>query len=134
MKSKKSRKIKKGGFFFNNKNNYVAPSGECDPNNLTSIKGSSALHQNYQKCCPKGMFGTKNSSPYCKQIDLNFQAALKGENDTNEYHGIEPEQVYRLKQQELKSIQKKPWYKFGGRKSRKSRKMKMTRKLRKIRK
>lgn len=74
---KHTRKNKKGGFFFS-KNDYVAPSTECDPNNLASISGSNALHENYQKCCPKGIFGTKNSSPYCKQVDLNFQSALKG--------------------------------------------------------
>ena len=30
------------------------------------------MKDNYQKCCPKSMFGSKNSSPYCKQLDLNF--------------------------------------------------------------
>jgi len=115
-RKKYTRRNKKGGFSFGSKPSYVAPSGDCDPNNLTSIKGSRALHENYQKCCPKGMFGTKNSSPYCKQLDLNFQAAYKAENDANEYHGYQPEQVYQMKQQEanMYPAQKKPWYKFWG--------------------
>lgn len=37
------------------------------------------------------VFGTKNSSPYCKQLESNFQAAIKSENDAQEYHGFEPE-------------------------------------------
>jgi hypothetical protein len=122
---KKSRKNKKGGRLFS-QNNYVAPSGDCDPNNLTSIQGSKALHENYQKCCPKGFMGTKNSSPYCKQVDLNFQAARKAENDANEYYGYQPNEVYQMKQQESTmntQPQKKYWYKFwGGKKTRKHRK------------
>ena len=118
-----SRRNIKGGFF--SKNNYatVLPE-ECDPNNLSMIKGSEDLHANYQKCCPKGMFGTKNSSPYCKQVDLNFQAAIKGDNDANEYHGFEPEEVQQMQQmQQQQDVPKKPWYKFwGGKKTRKNRK------------
>lgn len=125
----KSRRNKKGGFFFGNKNSYVASSGECDPNNLTSIQGSRALHENYQKCCPKGFMGTKNSSPYCKQLDLNFQAARRAENDANEYQGYNPNEVYQMKQQEsAMNPPKKPWYKFWGGKSR--RQLKRTNKKR----
>jgi hypothetical protein len=139
MKSKRirrlSKKNKKGGFFSPSKPN---DSPECNPNDLSMIKGSDALHDNYQKCCPKGMFGTKNSSPYCKQVDLNFQAALKGENDANEYHGYEPDEEAQMKQNDNQSqpvaeipksqydvavAQKKAWYKFwGGRKSRRANK------------
>ena len=131
MKSRRNRnsgKTKKGGFFSSNK--YVAPSGECDPNNLTSIQGSKALHENYQKCCPKGFMGTKNRSPYCKQLDLNFQAARKAENDANEYHGFEPTEVYQMKQQEAVTNPpaKKPWYKFWGGKTRRHRKCSYRRK------
>lgn len=120
---KKSRKNKKGGRLFS-QNNYLAPSGDCDPNNLTSIQGSKALHENYQKCCPKGFMGSKNTSPYCKQVDLNFQAARKAENDANEYHGYNPNDVYQMKQQEpyVNPMPKKPWYKFWGGKTRTSRK------------
>jgi hypothetical protein len=116
-RNKKSRKNKRGGGLFGNKTNYTASLGDCDPNNLTSIIGSKALHENYQKCCPKGFMGTKNSSPYCKQLDLNFQAARKGENDANEYHGFDPDEVYQMKQQESTintQSRKKPWYKFWG--------------------
>ena len=119
---KKMRKTLKGGFF-SNKNKYVVPLDECNPNNLTSLQTPEDLHANYQKCCPKGMFGRKNSSPYCKQVDLNFQQALKGENEANEYHGFQPDEVYQMKQQELESAPKKPWYKFWkGGKTKKHRK------------
>ena len=125
MKSKKNRsfskKGKKGGYFFSNKNKNVAPLSECDPNNLSSIKGSTDLHENYQKCCPKKMFGRKNSSPYCKQVDLNFKAALKEENDAKEYHGYEPDEINDdVKMPDLPP--KKPWYKFRGGKTKKNRK------------
>lgn len=50
---------------------------ECDPNNLVNIKTEKEMHTNYHKCCPKSYFGFKNKSPYCKQLDLNFQAAQK---------------------------------------------------------
>ena len=125
---KKTRKNNGGGFF--TKNKYIVPSGECNLNNLTSIKGSKLLHENYQKCCPKGTFGTKNSSPYCKQVDLNFQAALKEENDANEYHGFEPTQVYQMKQEDTNANaqKKKSWWKIWGGKTRKNKKRKTYRK------
>ena len=133
---RRSRKTKKGGFlnFFSSKPT-VLPS-ECDTNQLSSIRGSDALHANYQKCCPKSFFGTKNSSPYCKQLDLNFQSSLKGENDANEYPGTDPMEQYQMKQNETNVYgqlpktemdrniaETKPWYKFwGGKKTRKNRK------------
>lgn len=122
-----SRRNKKGGFlnFFSNKSQYVAPSEECDINNLSTIKGSASLHENYQKCCPKGMFGTKNSSPYCKQIDLNFQAALKDENESNEYQGFQPDEAYEMKMADGNlSSPTKPWYKFWGGKTRRNKRNK----------
>jgi len=123
---KKPRKNRRGGGLFGNKTNYIVPLGDCHPNNLSYITGSKALHDNYQKCCPKGFMGTKNSSPYCKQLELNFQAARKLENDVNEYHGFQPNEIYHMKQQESTintQTQKKPWYKFwGGKKTRKYRK------------
>jgi len=121
--SKFSRRNKKGGFFSSNNYAPVLPE-ECDPNKLSTITGSEALHANYQKCCPKGTFGTKNSSPYCKQVDLNFQATIKSDNDANEYQGFEPEQVQQMQQQDqLPSAPKKSWYQFwGGKKTRKNRK------------
>jgi hypothetical protein len=123
LNTKKSHKNKRGGFFNSSKKNYAAPLGDCDPNNLTSIKDPKALHENYQKCCPKGFMGTKNSSPYCKQLDLNFQAANKAKNDANEYHGYEPNEIYQMKQQEAAmNPPKKSWYKFWGGKSRKNKK------------
>ena len=112
--NKRSRRNIKGGFFSTNNYAPVLPE-ECDPNKLSTITGSEALHANYQKCCPKGTFGTKNSSPYCKQVDLIFQAAIKGDNDANEYQGFEPEQVQQMQQQDqLEAAPKKAWYKFWG--------------------
>jgi len=127
----KSRKQKRGGFFFSKP--AVAPSAECDPNNLVNIKGSNELHANYQKCCPKGFMGTKSSSPYCKQLDLNFQAALKSENDAKAYPGMDTEEAQDFEQNPiannpLEQPPQKSWWKFWGgktkrrgRKSRKSR-------------
>ena len=128
MRKNKSRKNKKGGFFnFFSSNSTVIPS-ECDPNNLSMIKDTKSMKDNYQKCCPKSMFGTKNSSPYCKQLDLNFTAGIKGENDAREYTGFSPEEVYQMKNAEhtftpdINTPKEKSWYKFwGGKKSRRRR-------------
>jgi hypothetical protein len=128
MRKNKSRKNKKGGFFnFFSSNSTVVPS-ECDPNNLSMIKDTKSMKDNYQKCCPKGMFGSKNSSPYCKQLDLNFTAGIKGENDAREYTGFSPEEVYQMKNAEhtftpdINTPKQKSWYQFwGGKKSRRTR-------------
>ena len=101
-----SRRNRKGGFFFSKPT--VVSSTECDVNNLSTLtkmpstedsngeikpydermndldEMSIRLKNNYDKCCPKGFMGSKNTSPYCKQLDLNFQAARKAENDANE--------------------------------------------------
>jgi hypothetical protein len=121
-KNKKSRKNKKGGFFFGSKPT-VAPSAECDPNNLVNIQDSTEMHSNYQKCCPKGVFGKKNSSPYCRQLDLNFQAALKSENDALGYAGMSMDKAQSFEQMPisnnpLSQTPKKPWWKFWGGKTR----------------
>ena len=137
-KRRGGRKTKKGGFlnFFSNKPTVLPD--ECNPNNLSTIQGSVALHDNYQKCCPKSYFGTKNSSPYCKQLDLNFQSALKGENEANEYPGYDSVEQYNMRQNsenvnaqlpktemDRAVAESKPWYKFwGGKKTRKNRKHK----------
>ena len=98
--------------------------GQCDVNQLTQLKTTDEMHKNYQVCCPKGSFGKKNSSPYCKQLDLNFQSSLAGENNANEYHGYEPEEVYNMRQNGVNDLPaaKKSWYKFwGGKKSKRRR-------------
>jgi hypothetical protein len=117
----KSRKNKKGGFFFGK--STVASSAECDPNNLVNIKDSASMHANYQKCCPKGFMGTKNSSPYCRQLDTNFQTALKSENDALGYAGMDLEDAQAFEQMPianspLSQQPSKPWWKFWGGKSR----------------
>jgi hypothetical protein len=136
---RRGRRTKRGGFlnFFSSKPT-VLPS-ECDPNQLSLIKGSDALHANYQKCCPKTYFGSKNSSPYCKQLDLNFQSSLKGENNAKEYPDAEPMEQYQMNQNppsypspqlpkpemDRAVAETKAWYKFwGGKKTRKNRKHK----------
>jgi hypothetical protein len=127
---KKFRTTKRGGWGFNRK---VMPGAVCDPNQLPMIQGSSALHQKYQECCPKSFLGLKNSSPYCKQIDLNFKAALNQENGTG-YSGFSPEEAYNMqntagnqpyaqlsnRDMQLTMAQTKPWYKiWGGKKTKK---------------
>lgn len=148
-KNKKGGKSLKGGFFSNNSSTVSYP-GECDVNQLSLSKTPEELHKKYQACCPKGSFGTKNTSPYCKQLDLKFQAALTGSNNANEYHGYEPEEVYNMRQNDTQPVPaaqlpkseydvavaaKKPWYQiWGGKKSkrrRSHRKRKYSRKHRK---
>ena len=88
-KHKKGGKSLKGGFSFFSNNSAPKPyPGECDINQLSLSKTPEDLHKKYQTCCPKGSFGTKNSSPFCKQLDLNFQSALTGENNANEYNSF----------------------------------------------
>jgi hypothetical protein len=125
--SKFSRRNKKGGFFPSNNYEPIASSDECDPNNLSMIKGSQDLQANYQKCCPKGIDGTTNSSPYCKQVDLNLQVEIKPENNANEYQGVQPEQA------QPPAAPAKSWYNFwGGKKTRgKRRRGKKTRRNKK---
>ena len=132
MKSKSHRKSKKnksrknliGGWGFSSQ--PVVPSGECDPNNLSMIKDYTGMATNYQKCCPKGFFG-KNSSPYCKQLDLNFQALNKSRNVNNDVLAESVGTNYQVNQYSPSSpyntTQKAPWYKFwGGKKSRNNKK------------
>ena len=83
---KRSSKNKKGGLFgfFESKHNASNP--ECNINNLSNLTSPEQIHSNYQTCCPKGTFGTKNSSPYCKQLELNLRPAITNENgDPNSY-------------------------------------------------
>ena len=142
MKSKRHKNIrknishinKKGGFFFSKPS--IVPA-ECDPNQLSMIKDYTEMHSKYQTCCPKGMFG-KNSSPYCKQLDLNFQAAIKIKNmneDAQEYEGLEPEDAEEIKQnyKSFNNLNKpKKWYKFwGGKKTKKRNNKKYSRRNRK---
>jgi len=149
-KNKKGGKSLKGGFFFGNSSAVSYP-GECDINQLSLSKTPEELHKKYQNCCPKGSFGTKNSSPYCKKLDSTFQEALARENNANEYHGYQPDEVSYMQQTQGQNVPaaqltplqndvataaaKKPWYKFwGGKKSkrrRSHRKRKYSRKHRK---
>lgn len=127
MRKNKSRKNKKGGFLnFFSSNKSVVPS-ECDPNQLSMIKDKYEMQTQYQKCCPKGTFGSKNSSPYCKQLDLNMSAQTQLHRDTAGYYGDESEiNIDEIKSMSnaplLGDMPKKPWYKFwGGKKSRRTR-------------
>ena len=81
---------------FFSSNSTVVPS-ECDPNNLSMIKDTKSMKDNYQKCCPKGMFGSKNSSPYCKQLNMNFDSQSKYKKDIAGYYGDETD-VSKIKQ------------------------------------
>lgn len=140
MKSRKnrnhSRKNKKGGFFFSSPK--VVSSAECDVNNLTTLTKDmgdgqdplTKMRNNYQKCCPKDFMGRKNSSPYCKQLNMNFDSQSNYQRDISGYYGDETD-VSKIKQTMNEpepsykplvnpGIVKKPWYKFwGGKKTRK---------------
>jgi hypothetical protein len=146
MKSRKnrnySRRNRKGGFLFNSK---VAPSLECDINNLSTLSKDTGdgqdplnkMQQNYLKCCPKDFMGRKNSSPYCKQLNMNFDTLTQHKRDITGYYGDETD-VSKIKQimsqstpipnPTINTSYKKPWYKFwGGKKTRKHRKTKKSR-------
>jgi hypothetical protein len=122
---KRRTRSKKGGFFglFSRKAPIV-DSTQCEPNNLPNLRSADELKLNYQQCCPKKMFGFKNKSPYCKQVDLNYQAALENEKMNQEYIGVEPEDIYNIKQQEQQNMLPNPQVKLNGGKKRKTLKRK----------
>jgi len=79
------------------------------------------MHANYQKCCPKDSFGRYNSSPYCKQLKMNFDAQVQHKRDIAGYYGDETD-VAKIKQimAEEHVPQSKPWYKFWEGKSKRN--------------
>jgi hypothetical protein len=114
MNKRKGKTSKKGGYSFFKSSKPVYPS-ECDPNDLVNIKGSVRIHNKYKNCCPKSrFFGTKNRSPYCKQLELNFEHALREENYQAD---DEQDTVSRIADAKAK----RRWFR-GGKKTRKNRK------------
>ena len=88
------------------------------------------MHTNYQKCCPKGFMG-KNKSPYCMQLEMNFNSLSKYKKVITGYYGDETD-VSKIKQimngpendnninKSVDNNYKKSWYKFwGGKKTKK---------------
>ena len=75
VKRNKRSRSRKGGFFglFDDKHN--TGNIACNPNNLANLKSSYEIKQNIDTCCPKSWYGRKNNSPYCKQLNLNYDAA-----------------------------------------------------------
>jgi hypothetical protein len=124
MKTKRRYTKNKSGGFLNFFSNKVNPdnSAQCNPNNLTSLTDVRQMQENYQTCCPKTWYGSKNSSPYCKQLDLNFKGAQQREQMVNqdELQGL-PQQV----NPGYAPPQRRRWY-GGGRKTNKSRKTRKT--------
>ena len=117
---KRTRKTKKGGLFgmFNKK--PIVPSSECDINNLSLLSKDTGdgqdpinkMHSNYLKCCPKNILGQYNSSPYCKQLKMNFDSQIKYKRDIAGYYGDETD-VSKIRQVMNEPIgQKKPWFQF----------------------
>lgn len=131
----RSRRNKRGGFF----TSKVVSSSECDVNKLSSLSKDMGdgqdplvkMRNNYQKCCPIN-FGMKNTSPYCKQLDLNYKAQAQYKSDISGYYGSETDvgKIKQIMNQPVPGYQplvntgvKKPWYQFwGGKKTRKHRK------------
>ena len=101
-KTRKNIKKKYGGFFFNKPK---VESSECDINNLSNLlkdtgdgeKPLIKMHNNYKKCCPKDYLRRKNSSPYCKQLEMNFKSLSTYENDIAGYYGDETD-LSKIKQ------------------------------------
>jgi len=99
----KSRKYKRGGGmfdFFLGKSATTTPpvtpvtpvvtptvapvvTSSCDPLKISDLLTAEEIHSKNQSCCPKSRLGIKNNSPYCKQLELNFQSKLNAENDAN---------------------------------------------------
>ena len=73
--SKRSRN-RKGGFFGLFEDKHNTGNTECDPNKLANLKSSYEIKKNIDTCCPKTWYGRKNNSSYCKQLNLNYDAAL----------------------------------------------------------
>jgi hypothetical protein len=129
--SRKSRRHLKGGFTNFLSRRPIASTAECDINNMSNLSKDMGdgrnpvqkMHANYQKCCPKDSFGRYNSSPYCKQLKMNFDTQVQYQRDISGYYGDETD-VNKIKQtmNENYSPQpvttSKPWYKFWGGKSR----------------
>ena len=130
------RQKKVGGFFGKSKS---VSSADCDIMNLSSLSKDmgdgqdpvNKMRENYQKCCPKDFIGRKNSSPYCKQLNMNFESLSKYKKDIAGYYGDETDvskikQIMRPEIMSPETTNKKPWYKpFGGKKTkRKTRKYK----------
>jgi hypothetical protein len=129
---KRTRKTKKGGLFgmFNKK--PIVSSSECDINNLSLLSKDTGdgqdpinkMHSNYLKCCPKTILGQYNSSPYCKQLKMNFDSQVKYQRDIAGYYGDETD-VAKIRQVMNEPIgQKKSWFQFKkGGKTRKYKKL-----------
>ena len=92
----KSHKNKKGGFFNFWSSKKIIPS-ECDVNKLSMIKEPKDMQQNYLKCCPKNWLGRKNSSPYCKQLDLSYKNILNENNANAQFTGSSHEEIFNMR-------------------------------------
>ena len=79
VKCSEKRMMKRGGGWFTTKK--ITDSSVCDPNKLVQLKTPEEMYLTYQTCCPKSRFGYKNSSPYCKQLELNYMSAIKAKNN-----------------------------------------------------
>lgn len=158
----RSKRNKKGGFFFTKPT--VAPSSECDVNNLPNLTKmpevnnengelkplddrlndltdmTNRLRVNYNNCCPKGFMGKKNSSPYCNQLDTTFKSIEQHKQDISGYYGDETnvEKIKEVMDAPMVSpnpVPKKPWYQiWGGKKSRRNKKHNKRRKSNRRRK
>ena len=91
-RSKFRRTKRRGGVV----NPFISPSSnsftnkvDCSNMNIDGIKDMKELHSRYQKCCPKNVFGLKNSSPICKKMEKNFNDLWKAENDSHGYYGYD---------------------------------------------
>jgi hypothetical protein len=91
-RNKSRRRVRRGGIT----NPFLAPSKyafankvDCSNMNIDLINDMKELHSRYQKCCPKNMFGYKNSSSICKKMDTRFKQLWKKENDSRGYYGYD---------------------------------------------
>lgn len=62
---------------------------DCSNMNVDGIQNMKELHTRYQKCCPKNMFGYKNSSSICKKMEQKFNNLWTVENNSHGHYGYE---------------------------------------------
>jgi hypothetical protein len=96
-------------FFQRTKDAITSPN--CDVNNLVLLSKDIDNGQNPFKMS-KRFYGQKNTSPYCKQLNMNFDSLSQYKKDIEAYYGDETD-VSKIKQIMNEPVSPpKPWYKF----------------------
>lgn len=81
QKANKRRRTVKGGFFFQSKNK-VMPEG-CYADNINHLTTSSALKDQYQKCCSRKHSFFRKEPKFCEEIKKKLTNSLISEENVN---------------------------------------------------